>query len=127
MTQGESKICASCGRSFSWRKKWERNWDEVRFCSKACRSRRVTKQDEALEATILQLLADRKTAATICPSEAARSVSSGDDEEWRELMEPARRAARRLVAAGQVEITQKGKVVDPSTFKGPIRIRMSGD
>ena len=32
-------------------------------------------------------------------------------------------AARRLVDAGTVEITQKGRVVDPSAAKGPIRIR----
>ena len=44
-------------------------------------------------------------------------------EAWRELMEPARSAARRLVAADQVVITQRGVVVDPSTAKGPIRIR----
>ncbi len=38
-------------------------------------------------------------------------------------MEPARQAARRLVAAGEIEITQGGHVVDPSTAKGPIRLR----
>ena len=38
-------------------------------------------------------------------------------------MEPARAAARRLVARGQVEITQGGRVVDPSTAEGPIRVR----
>lgn len=32
-----SKPCAACGRAFSWRKKWERCWDEVRFCSDRCR------------------------------------------------------------------------------------------
>lgn len=41
-------------------------------------------------------------------------------------MEPTRQAARRLVAAGEVEITQQGRVVDPSTAKGPIRIRKAG-
>ena len=55
--------------------------------------------------------------------EAARAVGGEADEAWRELMEPARRAARRLVAAGEVEVTQGGKVVDPSTAKGAIRIR----
>jgi hypothetical protein len=45
------------------------------------------------------------------------------DDGWRELMEPARAAARRLVAAGEVVITQGGAVVDPSTARGPIRIR----
>jgi len=39
-------------------------------------------------------------------------------------MEPARCAARRLVAAGRIEIVQGGRVVDPSTAKGPIRLRL---
>ena len=73
-----------------------------------------------LEAAILELLAARAATSTICPSDAARAV--GDDK-WRDLMEPARRAARRLVDAGEVEITQGGSVVDPLTAKGPIRIR----
>lgn len=73
-----------------------------------------------LEAAILELLAARAATSTICPSDAARAVG---DENWRDLMEPARRAARRLVDAGEVEITQGGSVVDPSTAKGPIRIR----
>jgi hypothetical protein len=34
------KICAACGRPFAWRKKWERDWDQVRFCSDACRTGR---------------------------------------------------------------------------------------
>ncbi len=34
-----SKDCLSCGRPFVWRKKWERDWDSVKFCSDACRSR----------------------------------------------------------------------------------------
>lgn len=38
-------------------------------------------------------------------------------------MEQARMAARRLVAAGRAEVTQAGRVVDPSTAKGPIRVR----
>jgi hypothetical protein len=32
------KTCAACGRSFTWRKKWERVWDEVKFCSDRCRA-----------------------------------------------------------------------------------------
>jgi hypothetical protein len=80
----------------------------------------VTDTDRRLERAILDLLAARAAAATICPSEAARAVG-GDG--WRELMEPARQAARRLVAADAVEITQGGRVVDPSTARGPIRVR----
>ena len=75
-----------------------------------------------LEATILDLLAQRGAGATICPSEAARAVAQ--DAAWRPLMEPARQAARRLVARGEVVTTQGGRVVDPSTARGPIRIRL---
>jgi hypothetical protein len=39
-------------------------------------------------------------------------------------MEPARAAARRLVSHGRIVITQKGSVVDPSTARGPIRLRL---
>lgn len=35
-----SKFCVVCGRPFSWRKKWERCWDEVTTCSKRCNSER---------------------------------------------------------------------------------------
>ncbi len=117
---GDTKTCVSCGRVMTWRKSWERNWDEVKYCSDACRKNRVSDTDRELEASILDLLDRRKVGATICPSESARAVGG---EDWRELMEPARRAARRLVDAGEVEITQQGRVVDPSTAKGPIRIR----
>ena len=73
-----------------------------------------------LEAAILGLLAARAATSTICPSDAARAVGG---EHWRGLMEPVRQAARRLVEAGDVEVTQGGSVVDPATAKGPIRIR----
>jgi hypothetical protein len=85
--------------------------------------------DRRLEESLLALLERRARGATVCPSEAARAVAAGaagDGEAWRQLMEPARMAARRLVAAGQVEITQHGRPVDPSTAKGPIRVRRVG-
>jgi len=135
------KVCGSCGRRIEWRAKWERDWDAVRWCSDACRARGVRPIDHELEAKILSLLAVLPRDATICPSDAARAVTAagatvsdgvadeniGDnsaaESAARELAEPARRAARRLVAAGEVEIMQGGRVVDPSTAKGDIRIR----
>ncbi|WP_410528193.1 DUF2256 domain-containing protein [Robertkochia flava] len=30
------KVCIVCGRPFTWRKKWERDWDRVKYCSKKC-------------------------------------------------------------------------------------------
>ncbi|MCR9121892.1 MAG: DUF2256 domain-containing protein [Phyllobacteriaceae bacterium] len=32
-----TKNCATCGRNFTWRKKWARDWDNVRYCSERCR------------------------------------------------------------------------------------------
>ena len=123
------KTCAACGRTITWRKKWERDWDNVRFCSDACRSHKPGAREKLLEETILRLLQQRGAGKTICPSEAARTVAgngdlSADRATWEPLMEPARAAARRLVAAEKIVITQAGHVVDASTAKGPIRLRL---
>jgi hypothetical protein len=99
MTHHGEKFCAVCGRRIEWRRKWARDWDCVRYCSRRGRGK------------------------SICPSEAARAVGGKD---WKRSMEPARAAARRLAAGGRVEITQGGRVVDGSTARGPVRIRLGG-
>ncbi len=124
-TPHRDKLCQSCGRAFSWRKKWERDWDVVRYCSDACRGHQPAEVDRALETAILSLLAERGRDKTICPSEAAKLVGGdANRRDWESLMEPARAAARRLVAAQKIVITQRGQIVDPSTAKGPIRLRL---
>ncbi|WP_396151351.1 DUF2256 domain-containing protein [Flavobacterium sp.] len=35
------KNCKTCGLPFSWRKKWEKNWEEVLYCSERCRRNKV--------------------------------------------------------------------------------------
>ena len=117
-----AKPCAVCGRTMEPRKRW-RDFDAVKYCSAACRGRRhLSDVDKALEKAVLELLAQRARGKTICPSEAARRV--GDEDTWRALMERTRQAARRLVARGDIVITQKGRVVDPSTARGPLRLRL---
>lgn len=32
-----TKPCAACGRPMSWRRRWARCWEEVKYCSNACR------------------------------------------------------------------------------------------
>jgi hypothetical protein len=118
------KACAACGRTMAWRKSWAKNWESVKFCSDRCRGAKPGAQDHALEEAILQLLAERGAGKTICPSEAARAVGGEDRAAWEPLMEPARAAARRLVAEGKIVITQGGRVVDGSTAKGPIRLKL---
>jgi hypothetical protein len=36
------KICVQCGRPFQWRKKWERDWEQVKYCSRKCRTEKGT-------------------------------------------------------------------------------------
>ncbi|MBJ7474540.1 MAG: DUF2256 domain-containing protein [Betaproteobacteria bacterium] len=38
-----NKICQTCGRNFTWRKKWERDWLHVKFCSDKCRMQKSKK------------------------------------------------------------------------------------
>ena len=104
----------------TWRKKWEKSWDEVKYCSDRCRRRRSEAQDpQGLEAAILKDLDRRPRGTTLCPSEVVRARF----EHWREMMGPVREAACRLEAAGAIEILQKSKVVEPSRARGPIRLR----
>jgi len=123
-TPKKEKICQTCGRTFAWRKKWEKDWDVVKYCSDGCRGHKPGASDTALEVAILELLAERGRDKTICPSEAAKIVGGKDErKDWEGLMEPARAAARRLVAAGKIVIMQGGKVVEGSTAKGTIRLK----
>ena len=32
-----TKICKVCGKPFTWRKKWEKVWEDVLYCSERCR------------------------------------------------------------------------------------------
>lgn len=118
-----SKPCAVCGRVITWRKKWARDWEQVRHCSDACRRNGLDPLDVALEAAVRGMAAARGKHATFCPSEAARQVAP---DTWQALMERTRQAARRLHARGLVRIEQQGHPVDPSTARGPIRVRWTG-
>lgn len=117
VTSHPTKLCATCGRRFEWRKAWRNTCDGVRYCSKRCRGERPGHLDRRLEAAIVSLLDGRGATSTICPSKAAREV------EWRPLMERTRRAGRRMVADGRLEVLQRGRVVDATTARGPIRYR----
>lgn len=80
---------------------------------------RVT--DAAIEAKIFGLLATRQEAATICPSEVARALVSGDDP-WRELMPQVRQVAQCLARNDRLKVTRGGVPVDATSPGGPIRL-----
>jgi len=73
------------------------------------------------ERVISSLLAELDEGKTICPSEAARAL--GGDDGFRELMPIVRGAAKEMAARGELEVTQKGRVVDIDSARGPIRLR----
>jgi hypothetical protein len=73
-----------------------------------------------LRTLILELLERREPGKTICPSDAARALAGKD---FRALMDTARAAAAELVADGEIEVTQRGEVVDIAPARGPIRLR----
>ncbi|MDZ4737163.1 MAG: DUF2256 domain-containing protein [Rhodospirillaceae bacterium] len=33
-----TKLCVVCRRSFVWRKKWARDWVNMKYCSERCRA-----------------------------------------------------------------------------------------
>ena len=48
---------------------------------------------------------------------------SESEKQRPECMERVRRSARRLAIEGKIEITQRGRVVQPDQIRGPIRLR----
>ena len=77
--------------------------------------------EQQLRDAILTLARERAPAKTICPSDAARAVGG---DQWRDLMDEARDIARDLANVGEVDIMQRGEVIDPNAqWRGPIRIR----
>ena len=81
----------------------------------------MTVSDERIVAAILDLLDRRGAGATICPSDVARALASGESP-WRALMPEVRRVAAALAAAGSLRVTAHGDDVDALQARGPIRL-----
>lgn len=78
-----------------------------------------------LDALIVELCARTPPGRTICPTDAAKAFAEtrGEDElGWRSHLSEVRRAAVRLALEGKIVITRKGKIVDPSDFRGVYRL-----
>jgi hypothetical protein len=37
MKRQDTKTCIICNRPMTWRRKWAKTWDDVKYCSDACR------------------------------------------------------------------------------------------
>jgi hypothetical protein len=67
-----SKVCVICNRPFNWRKKWERCWDEVTTCSKACNgARRQMKGITAVQSESHSSSSDSEETSTPCVEDVA--------------------------------------------------------
>jgi hypothetical protein len=74
-----------------------------------------------VELATMKLLEQRQPR-TVCPSEVARLINA---EGWRKWMPEVRAAAQRLSKRGRLDVMQKGKKVDPTGARGPIRLRLA--
>ena len=115
--QAVSKRCASCGRTFEYQKRWAATWSNVRYCSKRCRQEKLEKRDKSLEEAILAALSNQPKRKAVDMQELAETYQHVP-------LERSRRAARRLAAAGKLEVLQNGQVVDPSRAKGATQLRL---
>ena len=78
-------------------------------------------QKYGIRAALLNLVQQRGTEKSICPSEVARTLSA----EWRPLLPAVRQEAVRLMQEGRIDILRKGKAVeDPGQVRGVIRLRL---
>jgi hypothetical protein len=75
-----------------------------------------------IEREILRLVSERGAAKTLAPMDVARSLAGDHPDGWGPVMPAIRRAAVRLMKAGQIVIYRKGRPVDPDDFKGVYRI-----
>ena len=73
------------------------------------------------EDLIRSLLAQRGPGKTICPSEVARALAGAGD--FRPLMAHVRDVAASMADRGELEVTQRGMVVDVRAARGPVRLR----
>ena len=79
--------------------------------------------EQAIEVSMLRLVAERGPDKTCCPSEVARALGGPHPDGWGPLMQPVRRVAVRLTKQGRVAILRKGKpVADPDDFRGVYRL-----
>lgn len=87
-------------------------------------------RDDPVAQTILTLLSGQEPGRSISPMDAAKAVAEGrgrrDDspDPWRRYMNAVRQQAVHLARQGRIEITRKGKPVDPNDFKGVVRLRL---
>ena len=76
---------------------------------------------DPIETAILNKIAGLEPGKSIEPAEVAKELQP---EQWQRMLPKVRALALSLMRQGKLTITKKGKPVDPTAFKGVIRLRL---
>ena len=106
----EQKICVVCERPFTWRKKWERSWDEITTCSKRCNSERRRRARAARKAR-----KGMHGAECVAGDDAffMTEVDKGlnlDEKALRKARKKAAKAQRRKIREGKADASVGQKI-----------------
>ena len=116
----DSKLCKTCGRPFTWRKKWQEVWDEVMYCSDQCRKNKPSAKDREIEKRILELLSSPLHRQGCNASSIAETFTKESNHS------PSTRvmnAIRRLASQDKVIVMQRGSNrQETQNFKGDAHI-----
>lgn len=108
-----TKVCVVCNRPFTWRKKWERCWDEVTTCSKRCNAER-----KKMKLSKTECESDASANSDATPEAQTRRGIEGDvdsTENAKARRKEARKAAKatkRAVREGRADPTVGQKNCD---------------
>ena len=101
------KVCIACNRPFTWRKKWERCWDEVKTCSKSCNAKRreaARPQDPAAEGTGASKVPQPKGPIVMgSPPEVMSRAATVEAATGRRRHLPDAARTRQVIAGGRRE------------------------
>lgn len=110
----DHKTCKACGRDFQWRKKWANNWEDVKFCSKACSNMNLESL-EILKALLLNTIRSSNDGITL------DQIKVNYDKKL------IHSALRLLEIEGKVELFKANKKIKAQNLNGNIRIKKSKD
>jgi hypothetical protein len=80
--------------------------------------------EQRMTALITEMVQGRRPGATIGPADVARRF---DDQGWKRWMDSVKEVARRMAAAGTIEVTRHGAPVEGWPWRGVIRFRARAD
>lgn len=93
-----TKTCVVCDRPFTWRKKWERCWDEVTTCSKSCNAARRREKQSGASGADESGASDDGEASDV---DVIPSSPRGEGGDAKDAKRDARKAAKRAAKAAK--------------------------